>query len=57
MTGESHVPDLVSNDIHEAVRSAIQFGCSAAEFKRIAAEHWDAELADKRRRDHEEFSK
>lgn len=53
----THVPQLVYRDIGEAVRSAIQFGCSAQEFKRIAAEQWDEELCLKRKRDIEELVK
>lgn len=53
---EGHVPPLVHRDIAEAVRSAIQFGCSSQEFKRIAAEHWDEELRLKRDRDVKELA-
>lgn len=52
---EGHVPPLVERDIAEAVRSAIQFGCSAKEFRRLAAEAWDEELRLKRERDVEEL--
>jgi hypothetical protein len=53
----SDAPALVHRDIREAVDSAIQFGVSAADFKALAAIYWDSALADKRKRDAEEFSK
>lgn len=56
MTGD-RIPTLLYGDIAEAVDTAILFGVSATDFKRLVAEHWDAVLAQKRKRDAEEFSK
>jgi hypothetical protein len=53
----SKTPQLVDDDIREAVASAIQFGVTVAEFRRLAAIHWDAELAEKRRYDQTEWQK
>lgn len=45
------IPNVVHNAIADAVSSAIQFGVSAADFKRLIALLWDDELCQKRKRD------
>jgi len=51
------IPGVVERDIDEAVRSAIQFGVSAADFKACVVSHWAYELEEKRKRDLQELRK
>jgi hypothetical protein len=53
----SRVPQLVDDEIREAVSSAILFGVTVDEFRKIAAQHWDAELEEKRRYDAKQWEK
>lgn len=53
----SRTPTLVDDDIREAVSSAIQFGVTVEEFRKLAAQHWDAELEEKRRHDAAQWDK
>ena len=50
-------PNIVVDGIGEAVRTAIQFGVSAADFKRLVITLWDDELRLKRERDLKELAK
>jgi hypothetical protein len=48
---QSSEHSMVSEDIRNAVETAIQFGCDAKEFKRLMAAHWEEILETKKRRD------
>lgn len=51
------VPNLVVDEIADAISSAIQFGVSAQDFKKLVVQLWDDELRRKRERDVAELSK
>jgi hypothetical protein len=52
---DSRIPPLVIDAIGDTVDSAILFGISAADFKRLVAQAWSEALRKKRERDVEEL--
>lgn len=47
----NNTPNIVVEAVADAVNSAIQFGVSADDFKRLVAMLWDDELFQKRKHD------
>jgi len=50
------IPSLLYDDIRRAVESAIQFGVSADDFRKFAAQAWYEELTRKRDADAKTFT-
>lgn len=51
------IPPIVERDLYNAIDSAILFGVSVDDFKRLAAQLWDDKLIEKRKHDALDWSK